>query len=240
MAFRLTTGLELGPGDIKYDFLDNIRRILTTTPRGGLILADMAAFADEAAGPSSPSLTGEIATYLFHHFPDFRQCRLPPRTYGRTECLATWLAKPIEEKKKERVTVQIAESIFDTWICSLEDRHEVHILGVILTITVLHELVHVIRQVFCTTLTLENLRGSRRSAPADVLDLVQGQTNQVQRGEAGWEWQRRALGEMEVAFESGAAGDWTRVSAVGFTLNNKTQWVNSMSIFSGSKLFSLT
>jgi hypothetical protein len=150
------------------------------------------------------------------------------------------LAKPIEEKKKERVTVQIAESIFDTWICSLKDRHEVHILGVILTITVLHELVHVIRQVFCTTLTLENLRGSRRSAPADVLDLVQGQTNQVQRGEAGWEWQRRALGEMEVAFEPGAAGDWTRVSAVGFTLNNKTQWVNSMSIFSGSKLFSLT
>jgi hypothetical protein len=72
------------------------------------------------------------------------------------------------------------------WMESLASPHEPHVLGA--TITILHELVHVVCRIFCTTWTPEKFRGSHM--PASVPMLNPG----------GWEWEQNVLGEMQVVF----------------------------------------
>ncbi|KAJ7905375.1 hypothetical protein B0H14DRAFT_2553929 [Mycena olivaceomarginata] len=217
--------VELGPGDSKWEFIEELRRSLLDTPRGESIIASMASFADEAGGSPSASLRHRVVQYLQSQFPDFIQTDLPLGVYARTQCPLEWMGKSVDEKKTEKMTIRLSSAIFDTWLDSLPSSQHPHILGAILTITILHELVHVIRRVFCTTWTPEKLRGLHPSTSAPLLDLT-GQIIHVRRGEGGWEWEHKVLGEMQVAFEAGAAGDWTKVLAVGFIVNNKTQWVH--------------
>ncbi|KAF7335559.1 hypothetical protein MVEN_02209900 [Mycena venus] len=201
----LVNVVELGPGDLKWEFIEDIRRFLLDTPRGEPILESMASFVDEAGGPALCLLA-------------------PPGVYACTQCTVGWMEKSVDEKKTEKMTIKLSSTICNTWLESLAYPKEPHILGAILTITVLHELVHVIRRVFCTTWTPEKLRGSRMPTAVPILDPA-GQLIEVQRGEGGLEWKQSVLSEMLVAFEAGAVGNWTKVAAVGFTSNNRTQWI---------------
>ncbi|KAJ7228531.1 hypothetical protein GGX14DRAFT_613398 [Mycena pura] len=222
--FRLTIDgpapVELGPGYAKWEFIEETRKLLLDTPRGQAIMASMERFADEAGDPSVP-LHNTVSEYFCAHFPDFLQTDLPPGVYARTQ---EWMGKSLDEKKTKRMTTQLSAAIFDTWNDSVASLRDPHILGAILKITVLHEMVHVIRRVFCTTLTPEKLRGLHTSTSVPLLDAA-GQMIQVQ-SESGWEWEHEVLGELQVAFEAGAAGNWTKVLAVGFMKNHKTQWVH--------------
>jgi hypothetical protein len=93
------------------------------------------------------------------------------------------MSKPVDEKKKEKMTIELSTAI-PGW--SLASPHEPHVLGAI--ITILHELVHVVCRIFCTTWTPEKVRGSHM--PASVPMLNPG----------GWEWEQNVLSEMQVVF----------------------------------------
>ncbi|KAJ7062792.1 hypothetical protein C8F01DRAFT_1135263 [Mycena amicta] len=219
LTLRDYVDIELAPGDAQYEFLDALRHNLLETEVGERIITSMAVFANEGGW------LAVFLKYLRTHFPHFIQTQLPPGVYGRTQCTVGWMAKAVDEKKTETLVVLLSSTIFDTWMESPRQLKP-HILGAILTIIVLHEIVHVIQRVFCTTLTLEKLTGSR--PPTSNVPMINSeQLVRVKRGEGGWHWEQNVLGEMQVAFEAGRTGEWTHVLAIGFTHGHKTQWVRN-------------
>jgi hypothetical protein len=120
---------------------------------GESILTSMASFDDEAGSPSSIPLCSAVSQYLRDLFLDFKELHLPPGVYGRIVSSSEWIGKSTDEKKLERMKVQLSAGLFDTWAESLES----HILGAILTITILRQLAHLIRGVFCPPWILERL-----------------------------------------------------------------------------------
>ncbi|KAJ6460912.1 hypothetical protein C8R45DRAFT_1179501 [Mycena sanguinolenta] len=184
----------------------SIRHALSETVQGEMILESNAR---ETGDPPYFSLRYEVQDYLRNFFPNYVRIDPPPGVHARTQSSAGWTEKSVDEKM-ERLTMHLSSAIFDTWIDYL-DPHQPHILSAVLTTTILHRLAHLIRRVFCTT-----------AVPA--LDPT-GQPLQ----EGNWEWERNILCEMQAAFEADAAGDWSSVPAISFVIDNKTQWVHTMS-----------
>ncbi|KAF8170326.1 hypothetical protein K438DRAFT_1941143 [Mycena galopus ATCC 62051] len=229
-SFKLTImpeNVQAQKGEARWDFINNLRTILLETSRGEAIIMGMIPFVDEldSGSPRSPPLYAQMVDYLLNNFPNFVQTELPPKCFARTECTAGWMGRSVEDKKKDRLMVQLSTGVFGAWVQNADfpDSHP-EVLGAVLTITILHELVHVLRRVFSATLTPEKLRGSH---PSSMMSIIgpDGRQTTVCRGEGEWAWEESMLGEMCITFE-GTGGYWTKILALGFSKNSKVQWVH--------------
>jgi hypothetical protein len=168
--------------DGKWDFIENIRHILSETLRSEGTVASIPFLADEAGSPPPASLGKKVKEYLKDFFPNVVQSPLSLGFYGRTESTLGRMMEAVEEKK-QRMTITISSAIFETWQDSISFAHKnPGVLGAILTITILHEIVHVLRRIFCKTWTPERLTGSHAPSATKIIGFSRNLLN-VWRGE---------------------------------------------------------